>query len=203
MSPIDPNSPLDAHALDQLFLTARTQQGWLDRPVPSELLQRVYDVAKMAPTAANSQPMRVVFVQSPEAKARLKPTLSPGNVAKTMAAPATAIVAFDTAFYENFPRLFPAAPAMRDSTAAKPEAERNAMALQSATLQGAYLILAARALGLDCGPMAGFSNAAVDAEFFADGAWKSCFLINLGYGDPAKVYPRAARLAFEEACRIL
>ncbi len=198
-----PTPPLDARALDQLFLTARTQQGWQDRPVPTELLHQLYDLAKMAPTAANSQPMRVVFVQSAEAKARLKPALAPGNVAKTMAAPVTAIVAFDTAFYEYFPRLFPAVPAMRDVTAAKPEAERHATALQSATLQGAYLIVAARAVGLDCGPMGGFNNAAVDAEFFGDGAWKSCFLVNLGYGDPAKVYPRGDRLRFDEACRIV
>ena len=193
---------LEANALEQLFLAARTHQGWQPAPVAPQLLQQVYDLAKMAPTASNSQPMRVLFVQSPEAKERLRPTLAAGNVAKTMTAPVTAIVAMDTAFYEYFPRLFPAVPTMRDTTAAKPEADREAMAFQSTMLQAAYLIVAARAVGLDCAPMAGFDKTAVDAEFFVGSTWKACLLINLGYGDQSKLYPRAARLSFDEACRI-
>ncbi len=187
--------------LDLLFLEARTHSAWLDRPVPDALLRRAYEIARMAPTGGNSQPMRVVFVKSAAAKDRLRPALSPGNVDKTMAAPATAIVAYDLEFYEKLPKLFPGRDSRAGMLAMAPE-KRERAAFQSGTLQGAYLILAARALGLDCGPMGGFDNAKVDAAFFPDGKWKSNFLINLGYGDRAKLFPRNPRLDFEEACRI-
>ena len=187
--------------LNLLFLEARTHNAWLAKPVEDTLLRRLYETARMAPTTANSQPMRVVFVKSPEAKERLRPALSAGNVEKTMAAPVTAIIAHDLEFYEKLPRLMPHVDA-RSWFAGAPAERKERVAFQSGTLQGAYLLIAARALGLDCGPMAGFDNAKVDAEFFPDGKWKSNFLMNLGYGDPAKVHPRNPRLDFEEACRI-
>jgi 3-hydroxypropanoate dehydrogenase len=187
--------------LNLLFLEARTHNGWLDKPVEDALLRRIYEVARMAPTTANTQPMRVVFVKSPEAKERLRPALAAGNLAKTMAAPVTAIIAHDLEFYEKLPRLMPHVDA-RSWFAGAPKEKNERVAFQSGTLQGAYLLITARALGLDCGPMAGFDNAKVDAEFFPDGKWKSNFLMNLGYGDPAKVHPRNPRLEFEEACRI-
>jgi 3-hydroxypropanoate dehydrogenase len=185
-----------------LFTGARTHNVWLDRPVDDSLLRRVYEIARMAPTSANSQPMRVVFVKSPSAKEKLRPTLAPFNADKTMAAPVTAIVARDVAFYEKMPKLFPARPEMRDAFANLPAAVVERMSYQSATLQAGYLILAARSLGLDCGPMGGFEPEKVDAAFFPDGAWKSTLLVNLGYGDPAKLFPRNPRLDFDEACRI-
>ena len=188
-------------ALDRIFLDAHTHNGWLDRPVPDALLRRVYEVARIAPTAANSQPMRVVFVKSAAAKEKLKPSLSPGNVDKTMAAPVTAIIAYDVDFYEQMPRLFKAYD-MKTALLGMPAEKRERMAFMNSSLQGAYLIIAARALGLDVGPMGGFDPAKVDAEFFADGKWKSTFLVNLGYGDAAKLFPRGARLEFDEACRI-
>lgn len=194
---------LDSAALDLLFLQARTHNGWLDRPVDNATLVRLYELARMPPTSANSQPLRLVFVQSAEAKERLKPALSPGNVAKTMAAPVTAIIAHDSRYWEHLPRLFPAVPAMAQMIAGLPPAAQARNALQGSSLQGAYLILAARALGLDVGPMGGFDNAKVDAEFFADGRFQSNFLCNLGYGDPSKVYPRGPRFEFAEACAIL
>jgi 3-hydroxypropanoate dehydrogenase len=187
--------------LNLLFLEARTHNAWLAKPVEDTLLRRLYETAKMAPTTANTQPMRVVFVKSPEAKERLRPALSAGNVEKTMAAPVTAIIAHDLEFYEKLPKLMPHIDA-RSWFAGAPAERKERVAFQSGTLQGAYLLIAARALGLDCGPMAGFDNAKVDAEFFPDGKWKSNFLLNLGYGDPAKVHPRNPRLDFEEACRI-
>ncbi len=196
-APTDPR-PID---LDTLFLEAHTHNGWVDRPVPDDLLRRLYEVARMAPTAANSQPMRVVFVKSQAAKDKLRPCMSAGNLEKTMAAPATAIVAYDRMFYENMPKLFPAYD-MKKSYLELPEAKRDQAAFQGGTLQGAYLIVAARALGLDCGPMGGFDNAKVDAAFFPDGRWRSNFLLNLGYGDATKVRPRGPRLSFDEACRI-
>ena len=184
-----------------IFEDARTHTAWMKRAVPDELLRRVYDVAKMGPTSSNCCPMRVVFVNSAEAKERLKPCLSPGNVDKTMSAPATAIIAYDTQFYELLPKLFP----QRD---VRPGFASNAQlaaetAFRNGSLQGAYMIIVARALGLDCGPMSGFNNAKVDGEFFPDGRWKSNFLCNLGYGDPSKLHPRNPRPSFEEACRIL
>ena len=185
----------------EIFEEARTNTVWLTRPVPDELLRRVYEVAKMGPTSANCCPMRVVFVTSPEGKERLKPCLNEGNVEKTMKAPATAVVAYDTLFYDLLPKLFPARD-MRTGFANNAELAQDT-AFRNGSLQGAYLIIAARALGLDCGPMSGFDNARVDADFFADGRWKSNFLCNLGYGDHTKVHPRNPRPSFEEACRIL
>ena len=185
----------------ELFEEARTNAVWQERPVPEDLLRRVYDVAKMGPTSANCCPMRVVFVRSAEGKERLKPCLNEGNVEKTMKAPATAIIAYDTQFYDLLPKLFPARD-MRTGFASNPELAATT-AFRNSSLQGAYLIIAARALGLDCGPMSGFNNAKVDAEFFPDGRWKSNFLCNLGYGDPSKVMPRSPRLGFDEACKLL
>lgn len=193
---------LDSAGLDLLFRTARTHNGWADRPVPTALLEQVYDLAKMAPTSSNTQPMRVVFVASAEAKERLRPCLAPGNVAKTMAAPVTAIVAYAVQFYDQLPFLFPAVPHLQATVAAMSPEARDRLGYQGGSLQGAYLMLAARALGLDVGPMNGFDNAKVDAAFFADGSCKSNFLCNLGYGDPAKLYPRGPRLAFSQACRV-
>ncbi|MCY1040677.1 malonic semialdehyde reductase [Corallococcus sp. bb12-1] len=195
------NTALDAGALAQLFTEARTHNGWLDTPVTDDTLRRIYELAKMAPTAANTQPVRLVFVRSREAKERLKPLLSAGNVDKTMQAPVTVIVAHDTAFHEQMPKLFPARD-MKGYFAGLPPETREQAAFQSGTLQGAYVILAARALGLDCGPMGGFDKAKTDEAFLQGTGWKSNFLINLGYGDPAKLYPRNPRLAFEDACRL-
>jgi 3-hydroxypropanoate dehydrogenase len=186
--------------LDTLFRTARTHNGFLERPVAAETLRDLYDLLKWGPTSANSSPARFVFVVSPEAKARLRPALSAGNLDKTMAAPVTVIVAYDMAFYDALPRLFPHTDA-RSWFAGKDELILTT-AFRNGTLQGAYLILAARALGLDCGPMSGFDNALVDAAFFAGTAIRSNFLCNLGYGDPAKLMPRNPRLTFEEACRV-
>ncbi len=187
--------------LDLLFLGARSQNGWLDQPVDDALLRRIYEIARMAPTSANSHPMRVIFLKSPGAKERLRPALSPGNVEKTMTAPVTAIVAHDLEFYEQLPRLMPHIDAKSWFSKA-PDEKKAHVAFQNGTLQGAYLMLAARALGLDVGPMGGFDNAKVDAEFFPDGKWKSNFLLNLGHGDPAKLFPRNPRLSFDEACKI-
>ena len=192
---------LDDKAIDQLFRTARTQNGWQDEPVSDEVLRRLYDLVKMGPTSANALPARFVFVKSPEAKARLKACLAPTNVEKTMAAPVTVIVGYDTEFYEKLPKLFPHADA-RSWFVGNPELIQST-AFRNSSLQGAYLILAARALGLDCGPMSGFDNEKVDAEFFPDGRVKSNFLVNLGYGDSSKLFPRGPRLAFEEACQIV
>jgi 3-hydroxypropanoate dehydrogenase len=166
------------------------------------MLRRVYDLTRWPPTSANCQPARVVFVRSRQAKERLRPAVVAGNVEQTMTAPVTAIVAYDTRFFEYMSLLAPQRPEMGERLAARPEAVRERMAFQNGTLQGGYLILAARALGLDCGPMGGFDRARVDAEFFPDGRWKSNFLVNLGYGEPTAPGPRAPRLEFETACRI-
>jgi len=192
---------IDDHSLDVLFRTARTQNGWQTKPVPESLLHQLYDLAKMPPTSANCSPMRVVFVTTPEGKERLKPALSAGNTEKTMAAPVTAIIATDTKFYEELPKLFPHADAKAWFTGN--QALIDITAMRNGTLQGAYLMLAARALGLDVGPMSGFDNAKVDAEFFPDGRFQSNFLCNLGYGDQSKLFPRSPRFAFEEACKIV
>ena len=192
---------LSDDGLDLLFRNARTHKVWLDRPVSDELLRRVYDVARLGPTSANCSPMRLLFVKSREAKERLRPSLSPGNVDKTMQAPVTAIIGHAVDFYEELPRLFPAAD-MRANFAGKPEFAA-ATAFRNGSLQGAYLMLAARALGLDCGGMSGFDNAKVDAEFFPEGRVRSSFLCNLGYGDAAKVAPRAPRLPFDEVGRVI
>ena len=191
-------------SLNVIFREARTQNAWLPRPVPDELLREIYDLAKLGPTSANTSPMRLVFVRSKEAKERLRPALMPANVDKTMAAPVTAIVANDMKFYEFIPRLFPHNPKFADMfTQPGKEEFTRTTAFRNSTLQAGYFILAARALGLDVGPMSGFDNAKVDAEFFPDGRWKSNFLMNLGYGDPAALRARNPRLSFEEACRVL
>ncbi|RKH76322.1 malonic semialdehyde reductase [Corallococcus sp. AB045] len=195
------NTALGTDALEQLFTEARTYPGWQDRPVTDETLRRIYELARMAPTAVNSQPVRLVFVRSREAKERLKPALSPGNVDKTMQAPVTVIVAYDTAFHEQMPKLFPSRDMKSVFAAMTPEAREQA-AFMNGTLQGGYVILAARALGLDCGPMGGFDKAKVDEAFLQGTGWRSNFLINLGYGDPAKLFPRNPRLSFEDACRV-
>lgn len=196
--------PLNDEALDVIFRQARTHVAWLPKPVDDDLLRRIYDLAKMGPTSANTMPMRVVFVKTPEAKERLKPALMAGNVEKTMAAPVCAIVASDSRFYEHIPRLFPQNPGFANMfTAPGKEEFTRSHAFRNGTLQGAYLIIAARTLGLDTGPMSGFDNAKVDAEFFPDGRCQSNFLINLGYGDPSKLHPRNPRLEFDEACKIV
>ena len=188
-------------ALAQLFGDARTHNAWLDKPVSDELLQAVYEQMKWAPTSANCSPARFTFVKSAEAKEKLRPALSEGNLAKTMAAPVTVIVSADFAFYEKLPELFPHTDArswfVGNTALIESTAKRNSV------LQGGYFILAARALGLDCGPMSGFDNAAVDKAFFAGTEIKSDFLINLGYGDAAQLFPRSPRLAFADACSIL
>jgi len=192
---------LDGAMLDQLFDKARTNNKWQQRDVPDDLLRSVVEHTKWGPTSANCSPARFVFVKSKEAKARLKPHLNAGNVEKTMAAPATAIIAFDRSFYEYLPRLFPPADA-RSWFAGKKELA-DTTAFRNGSMQGGYFILAARALGLDCGPMSGFNNTGVDAEFFAGTEIKSNFLCNLGYGDPAGVYPRSPRFSFDEMARIV
>lgn len=193
-------TPVAESALDQVFRLARTHNRFLDRAVPDALLRQAWDLARMGPTAANSQPARVVFVRSPEAKALLKPALAPGNLDKTMAAPVTAIVASDYRFYEKLPKTFPQVDAR--AWYAGNEQLIAETAFRNASLQGAYLILALRSVGLDCGPMSGFDAAKVDAAFFAGTPVKSNFLINIGYGDPAALHPRNPRLDFDEACRI-
>ena len=189
---------LDHAALDVLFNTARTQNKWTDKPVSDADLQAIYDLLKMGPTSANSSPARFVFVRTPEGKEKLKPALSAGNLEKTMTAPVTVIVAHDPKFYEQLPKLFPAADAR--SWFSGNEALANETAFRNGTLQGAYLMIAARALGVDVGAMSGFDKAKVDETFFADLGWKSNFLINLGHGDPAGVFARSPRLGFDEAC---
>lgn len=193
--------PLDSAALDQLFDNAHTNNKWQHREVPDALLYRVVEHMRWAPTSANCSPARFVFVKSPEAKARLKPYLSAGNVEKTMAAPVTAIIGYDLNFYEALPKLYPPADAKSWFTGKKQHADTTAF--RNGTLQGGYFILAARALGLDCGPMSGFENAGVDAEFFTGTEIKSNFICNLGYGDPAGVYPRSPRFTFDEIATVI
>ncbi|MGA2603135.1 MAG: malonic semialdehyde reductase [Verrucomicrobiia bacterium] len=193
---------LSDESLNVIFREARTHSVWLDKPVDDALLAQVYDLAKMGPTSANMCPMRVVFVKSKAAKDRLKPALSTGNVDKTMTAPVTAIIGMDVHFYEKLPELFPHVDAkawFKDL----PENVLEYMALRNGSLQAGYFILAARSLGLDCGPMSGFDNAKVDAMFFGGTTVKSNFLCNLGHGDAAKLHPRSPRLSFEEACQIV
>lgn len=195
------NEAIQDDALDQLFRDARTHNAWLDKPVPDTLLRQAVDLAKMGPTSANCSPLRLVFVRSQEAKARLKPALDAGNRDKTMKAPVTAIIAYDLEFPELLPRLFPHENA-RAWFAGK-EAKILDTAYRNGTLQGAYLMLALRAVGLDCGPMSGFDNAKVDAAFFAGTKIRSNFLCNIGYGDASVLFPRSPRLAFEEIARIV
>ena len=191
---------LDQAALDQLFAAARTHNVWQDRPVSDELLHELYECMKWGPTAANGSPARIVFVKSRAAKERMLPCMAPGNQDKTRAAPVTVIVAMDGAFYEKLPVLFPQADAR--SWFVGNQALIDATAFRNSSLQGAYLILAARALGLDCGPMSGFDADKINAAFFKDSAVKANFVCNLGYGDAAKLFPRNPRLTFAEACRI-
>jgi 3-hydroxypropanoate dehydrogenase len=190
------NGLLSESALDQLFRAARTHNEWQDRPVPEGLLREAVDLAKMAPTSANTSPMRVVFVRSRAGKERLKPALAPGNLEKTMSAPVTAIIGQDLAFYDQLPRLFPHADAR--AWFVGNDALINVTAFRNSSLQGAYLMLALRAVGLDVGGMSGFDNAKVDAEFFAGTQTRSNFLCNIGYGEPAKLFPRSPRLDFDE-----
>jgi 3-hydroxypropanoate dehydrogenase len=208
------SAPLSAQlsddALDILFRQARTHNVWLERPVTDDVLRQLYDLMKFGPTSANSGPARILFLRTPEAKQRLLPALSQANAGKTMQAPVTAILAYDVQFFEELPKLFPNNPGMRAMFANAPQLAETG-AFRNASLQGGYFILAARALGLDCGPMSGFDNAKVDAEFFTSAAGnppafhqvKSNFLCNLGYGDASQLFPRNPRLDFEEACRLL
>ena len=207
---------IDQACLDTLFYDARTHNAWLDRPIDDETLRQLYDLLRWAPTAANTNPARFVFIRTREGKERLRPALAPGNVEKTMSAPVTVIVAYDLKFHEQLPKLFPHSPGMAKLFAGNAEMT-DATAKRNSSLQGAYLILAARAIGLDCGPMSGFDNAKVDEEFFAagkpcfgcdqeffpEGHVKSNFLVNLGYGDPSKLMPRLPRLDFAEACTLM
>ena len=193
---------VSSEGLDLIFRRARTHNVWLDKPVEDALLTQVYDIAKMGPTSANMCPMRIIFVKSREAKEKLKPALDAGNVDKTMKAPVTAIIGMDIHFYEALPKLFPHADA-KAWFKNLPENVLEYMALRNGSLQGAYFMLAARALGLDCGPMSGFDNAKVDAAFFAGTTVKSNFLCNLGHGDASKLFPRSPRLSFEEACKVV
>jgi 3-hydroxypropanoate dehydrogenase len=207
---------IDDLALDTIFREARTYAKWQARPVADQTLRDLYELLKWAPTSANSAPARFAFLRSKEAKQRLRPALAPGNVEKTMTAPVTVIVAYDMKFYEQLPKLFPHSPGMKQLFESNPQLVEGT-AQRNSSLQGAYLILAARALGLDCGPMSGFDNAKVDEQFFAagkpcfgcdeeffpEGHVKSNFLCNLGYGDPSTLLPRLPRLPFNEACSLL
>ncbi len=190
----------DRATLDRLFLTARSHNGWLDRPVIDDQLERLYDIARMGPTSMNCSPARFVFVRSAEGKRRLEPAISPGNLDKAMTAPVVAIIGYDLDFHEHLPRLFP-------HREVRPLFEDNAelastTAFRNGTLQGAYVLLAARALGLDCAPMSGFTHAVVDEAFFAGTRIRSNFLCGLGYGDPGKLFPRHPRFAFDDVCRL-
>lgn len=192
---------IDPAGLDLLFREARTQNKWQDRPIPDATLQQLYDVAKWGPTSANCSPARFVFIRTKEGKEKLRPALSSGNTEKTMSAPVTVIVAYDPHFYEKLPMLFPHNASARDWFTSNEQLARDT-AFRNGTLQGAYLMIAARALGLDVGAMSGFDNAKVDAAFFAESGFRSNFLVNLGFGDPAGVFGRLPRLAFDEACRM-
>lgn len=194
------SAALDSKAHDTLFLEARTHNGWRDQPVGEDLLRRAWELARMGPTSANCSPLRIVFVRSREAKARLEPLLLAGNRAKTMAAPVTAIFGNDSRFYDLLPKLFPHTDARAWFAGPDKETLAEATAFRNGTLQAAYFMLAARSLGLDCGPMSGFDNAGVDREFFPGGRIKSNFICSLGYGDPAALFPRSPRLEFDEAC---
>jgi 3-hydroxypropanoate dehydrogenase len=194
-------TPISREALDQLFCEARTHSTWLPEPVPVELLRKAYELTGLGPTSANGSPARFVFLTTPGATALLKPVLAPGNVDKTMAVPVTVIIAWDTEFHEHLPKLFPHADVRSYFVGNKPLIEENAF--RNSSLQAAYFILAARALGMDCGPMSGFDADKLNAAVFPDGKWKVNLLCNLGYGDPSKLHPRNPRLNFEEASVVL
>jgi 3-hydroxypropanoate dehydrogenase len=194
-------APISTEALNQLFHSARTHMAWQSKPVPAELLRKAYELARLGPTSANASPARFVFLTTPAAKERLKPALMPMNVEKTMTAPVTVIFAWDNEFHEKLPKLFPHAD--MKSYFVGNDALIHETAFRNSSLQAAYFILAARSLGLDCGPMSGFDPAKLNAEFFPDGKWKVNFICNLGYGDTAKLFPRSPRLDFDEAAVIL
>jgi 3-hydroxypropanoate dehydrogenase len=194
------SEPIDAQCLDQLFFDARTHNEWQDRPVSDELLRELFNVLRWAPTSANCSPARIVFVKSPEAKAKLLPALIEGNVEKTRAAPVTAIIGYDLEFHEQLPKLFPHTDARSWFVGNQPLIE--ATAFRNGTLQGAYLIMAARALGLDCGPMSGFDAEQVNEAFFAGTSTRVNFLCNLGYGRPEALFPRSPRFEFDDVCRV-
>lgn len=196
-----PGEAIHHAALTQIFLDARTLHRWQNRPVTEQLLRQIYDIAKMGPTSANSLPLRILFLRTAEAKARLKPHLAQGNVEPVMAAPVTAIFAQDMRFYDYLPRTFPHTDA-KSWFAGNPHLITQT-AFRNSSLQAAYFMIAARALGLDCGPMSGFSNDGVDKEFFPEGRYQSNFICNLGYGDRSRLHPRNPRLSFEETCEIL
>ena len=193
---------LDNHALDLLFHEARSQNGWRDEPVTDEQLRRLYEIMQWGPTSMNCQPLRIQFLRSPEAKERLRPALMPNNVAKTMSAPVVAILGYDTKFYENLPRTFPHNQKAKSLYEDKPDFAETT-AFRNSSIQGGYYIIASRAVGLDAGPMSGFANPKVDAEFWPDGRVKSNFLCGLGQGDPEKVFNRSPRLAFDEVCTLV
>jgi 3-hydroxypropanoate dehydrogenase len=195
------SNTLSTEGLDLLFRAARTHNAWLVEPVSDDTLRQLYALMKWGPTSTNCCPARVLFLRTPEAKQRLLPALAPGNVEKTISAPVTAIIGYDVEFYEQLPKLFPHADARAWFVNAPDLAE--ATAQRNSALQGAYLMLAARALGLDCGPMSGFDSAKVDQAFFPDGRIKTNFLCNLGHGDASKLFPRSPRLEFDEACKLL
>ncbi|QCT20348.1 malonic semialdehyde reductase [Jejubacter calystegiae] len=195
------NEALTPEALQRLFLNARTHSVWRDTPVTEAKIREIYALLRMGPTSANCSPARFVFIRTPEGKARLKPALSAGNLDKTMSAPVTAIVAWDDAFYDRLPELFPWADARAWFTGSPELVEETAM--RNSAMQAGYLILACRALGLDTGPMSGFDRDRVDREFFADSLWKSNLLINIGYGDEQCLHPRLPRLGFEDACQLM
>jgi nitroreductase len=196
-----PSSPLTQEALDQIFLQARTHNVWLDRPVTDETLHKIFDTMKWGPTSANCSPLRVIFVKTPEAKEKLLTGVHAGNIEKVKTSPVTAILAQDIEFYEKLPKLFPHTDARSWFVGNQPLIE--ATALKNASLQAAYFIIAARSLGLDCGPLGGFDAHVVDAAFLKGTTWRSVFLCNLGYGDHTKLFPRGPRFEFEEACRIV
>jgi 3-hydroxypropanoate dehydrogenase len=198
---LETQESIGERALDTLFRTARTHNAWLDKPVSEALLREVYDLAKMGPTSANLTPARFLFLTTPEAKERLVPALMPQNVEKTRTAPVVVVIAYDTEFYEQAPKLFPHMDIRPWFANNRPLAQETAF--RNSSLQGAYFMLAARALGLDCGPMSGFDPEKLNAEFFPDGKWKANFICNLGYGDAGKLFPRNPRLEFEEATVVL
>jgi len=192
---------LDHKSLDMLLRSTRTHNGWLDKPVSDDQLHAIYEIMKWGPTSSNSQPARIVWVRTRAGKEKLRPALSSGNTEKTMAAPVTAIVAYDTRFYEHLPRTFPHNPTAQSWFMGEGKEDvAFKTAFRNGSLQGAYLMIAARALGLDIGAMSGFDNAKVDEAFFPDGRFKSNFLCNIGYGDPSKLFNRSPRLSFEESC---